>query len=55
MVRLGLRREQPASVYPLPRKDETVRAVFRLRVQHRIVASGGLEKFFKRPDFQIAG
>ena len=28
----GLRREQPASVYPLPREDEAVRAVFRLRV-----------------------
>ena len=55
MVRLGLRREQPASVYPLPRKDETVRAVFRLRVQHRIVVSGSLKKFFKRPDFRIAG
>jgi hypothetical protein len=42
-------------VYPLPRKDETVRAVFRLRVQHRIVVSGSLEKFFKRPDLRIAG
>ena len=50
----GLRREQP-SVYPLPCKDETVRAVFRLRVQHRIVASGSLEKFCKRSDFRIAG
>ena len=51
----GLRRGQPASVYPLPRKDETVRAVFRLRDQHRIVASGSLEKFCKRSDFRITG
>jgi hypothetical protein len=42
-------------VYPLPGKDETVRAVFRLRVQHRIVVSGSLETFFKRPELRIAG
>jgi hypothetical protein len=42
-------------VYPLPRKDETVHAVFRLRVQHRIVVSGNIEKFFKRSGVRIAG
>jgi hypothetical protein len=42
-------------VYPLPRKDEIGRAVFRLRVQHRIVVSGSLETFFKRQDFRIVG
>jgi len=42
-------------VYPLPREDEAVRAISRLRVQHRIVVSGSLERFFKRPDFRITG
>jgi hypothetical protein len=42
-------------VYLLPREDYTVRAVFRLRVQHRIVASGSRQKFCKRSNFRIAG
>jgi hypothetical protein len=29
--------------------------VFRLRVQHRNVVSGSLQKFFTRSDFRIAG